>query len=173
MKRSVNSIVAPRTARPILRLGESALAALAAIPDTPELLAADRCFLAAHPPRLDRPASPLATAMAGAWDALEDYLVPRSINRIEPELPSAKPPVLARCGTAPACSSGCAASRCPLRPRAASRRQCEPAPPYDLCNRPAKSTCFLPVLSGGGVRMAQPKGVVASRPSPPMGEREG
>jgi hypothetical protein len=55
--------------KPILRIGEAALAALAAIPDTPELVETDRAFLAAHPPRLDRVASPLSAAMGGAWAA--------------------------------------------------------------------------------------------------------
>ena len=71
---------------PSLRLGEAALGALAAIPDTPELVAADIAFLAAHPPRLDREASPLATAMAGAWQELEEYLGRYTLNRLERDI---------------------------------------------------------------------------------------
>lgn len=69
--------------KPILRMGEAALATLAAIPDTPELVGADRAFLAAHPPRLDREASPLAMAMGRAWLELDDYLGHGTMRRLD------------------------------------------------------------------------------------------
>jgi len=72
--------------RPILRLGEAALGALAAIPDTPELVAADRAFLAAHPPLLDRVASPLAAAMGEAWEELSGHLTSPILNRLERDI---------------------------------------------------------------------------------------
>src|SRR5712691_693644 len=48
-----------RLCEPVVRLGQSAADALAAIPDTPALLAADGAFLAAHPLPLDRELHPL------------------------------------------------------------------------------------------------------------------
>jgi hypothetical protein len=72
--------------KPILRIGEAALAALAAIPDTPELVEADRGFLAAHPPRLDREASPLGAAIGRAWLKLEEYLGPATLRRLDREI---------------------------------------------------------------------------------------
>jgi hypothetical protein len=67
----------------ILRLGE---AALAAIPDTPQLVEADGAFLAAHPPRLDRAASPLGAAMGRAWLELEEYLDPATMRRLDGDI---------------------------------------------------------------------------------------
>ena len=72
--------------KPILHIGEAALAALAAIPDTPDLVAADRAFLATHPPRLDREASPLAVAMGRAWLKLEEYLSPSTMRRLDQKI---------------------------------------------------------------------------------------
>lgn len=72
-----------RRAEPILRLGESVRLALAQIPDSPELLAEDAAFMAAHPPRLDREVSPLASAVAQAWEPLEKYLTRKKMNEIE------------------------------------------------------------------------------------------
>jgi hypothetical protein len=72
--------------KPILHIGEAALAALAAIPDTPDLIAADRAFLATHPPRLDREASPLAVAMGRAWLKLEEYLSPSTMRRLDQKI---------------------------------------------------------------------------------------
>jgi hypothetical protein len=72
--------------KPILRIGEAALAALAAIPDSPELVEADRGFLAAHPPRLDREASPLGAAMGRAWLKLEEYLSSSTMRRLDREI---------------------------------------------------------------------------------------
>jgi hypothetical protein len=89
--------------KPILRMGEAALAALAAIPDTPELVEADRTFLAAHPPRLDREASPLGAAIGRASLELEEYLGPATIRRLEREIEKRQaageaPPSLYRTG---------------------------------------------------------------------------
>jgi hypothetical protein len=72
--------------KPILRIGEAAFAALAAIPDTPDLVAADRAFLVTHPPRLDREASPLAVAMGRAWLKLEEYLSPSTMRRLDQKM---------------------------------------------------------------------------------------
>jgi hypothetical protein len=71
--------------KPILRIGEAALAALAAIPDTPELVEADRAFVVAHPPRLDREPSPLGAAMARCCKRLTEYLT-RNADRLEREI---------------------------------------------------------------------------------------
>jgi hypothetical protein len=71
--------------QPILRLGESALDSLAAIPWTPELLEADRAFVVAHPPRLDREPSPLGAAMARYCKRLTEYMA-RNADRIEREI---------------------------------------------------------------------------------------
>jgi hypothetical protein len=76
--------------KPILRMGEAVLAALAAIPDTPELVEADRTFLAAHPPRLDREASPLGAALGRAWLELEEYLGPATMRRLDWEIEEAQ-----------------------------------------------------------------------------------
>ena len=76
--------------KPILRMGEAVLAALAAIPDTPELVAADRTFLAAHPLRLDRETSPLGAAMGRAWLELEEYLGPATMRRLDREIEEAQ-----------------------------------------------------------------------------------
>jgi hypothetical protein len=70
---------------PILRLGESALDSLAAIPWTPELLEADRAFVVAHPPRLDREPSPLGAAMARYCKRLTEYLT-RNADRLDREI---------------------------------------------------------------------------------------
>jgi hypothetical protein len=72
--------------KPILRIGKAALGVLAAIPDTPELVESDRAFLAAHPPRLDREASPLAVVMGRAWLEVEDYLGPATMRRLDREI---------------------------------------------------------------------------------------
>jgi hypothetical protein len=47
-----------RTRAAIVRLGAEAAAALAALPDTPELAAGDRLFVAAHPLAADRVRGP-------------------------------------------------------------------------------------------------------------------
>ena len=60
--------------KPILCLGESALAALAAIHDRPERLNADLAFALAHPPRPDREASPFAAEMGRCVADLVEYL---------------------------------------------------------------------------------------------------
>src|SRR5207302_10724549 len=70
---------------PMLRLGQSALDSLAAIPYTPELLEADRAFVVAHPPRLDREPSPLGAAMARYCKRLTDYLA-RNADRLDREI---------------------------------------------------------------------------------------
>jgi hypothetical protein len=72
--------------KPILHIGEAALTALAAIPDRPELVEADLAFFAAHPPRLERPTSPLANATSQAWLELRDYLDPSTIRRLDREI---------------------------------------------------------------------------------------
>jgi hypothetical protein len=55
------------------RIGRDAWGMLAAIPDTPALVAADRASIAAHPLPLDRPPHPLGAQMRGAWDRLSLY----------------------------------------------------------------------------------------------------
>jgi hypothetical protein len=70
----------------VLRIGAAALDALAAIPDTAQLVAADRAFLAAHPLLLDREGSPLAAAMRQARDDLADHLRPAALDRIERDI---------------------------------------------------------------------------------------
>jgi len=71
--------------KPVLRLGESALDSLAAIPYTPELLEADRAFVVAHPPRPDREASPLGAAMARCCERLTEYIT-RNADRLDREI---------------------------------------------------------------------------------------
>ncbi len=56
------------------RLGRDAWGMLAAIPDTPALVEADRASIAAHPLPLDRPRHPLGAQMRGAWDRLSRYV---------------------------------------------------------------------------------------------------
>jgi hypothetical protein len=72
--------------RAALGIGEAALAALAAIPDTPELVAADRAFLASHPPRLDRAAAGVAAAMGWAWRELSDWLDSDRMDRLDGDI---------------------------------------------------------------------------------------
>ena len=52
------------------RIGRAAGDTLAAIPDTPDLVDADRGFIAAHKLPLDRVPHPLAAAMSAAWQRL-------------------------------------------------------------------------------------------------------
>jgi len=66
----------------VLRLGRAAADSLAALPYTPELLEADRAFVAAHPPLADRTASPLGAAMARRCARLTEYLG-READRLE------------------------------------------------------------------------------------------
>lgn len=68
--------------KPILRLGASALSALAAIPYTPERADADRAFAATHPPRPDRDASPFGAEMSRCVAELCDH-IERNADRIE------------------------------------------------------------------------------------------
>jgi hypothetical protein len=56
------------------RIGRDAWGMLAAIPDTPALVEADRASIAAHPLPLDRPPHPLGAQMRDAWDRLSRYL---------------------------------------------------------------------------------------------------
>jgi hypothetical protein len=71
---------------PILQMGAAAVAALAAIPDTPELVEADGEFLAAHPPFLDRATSPLTGEMRRAWHELSAYLSDRTMRELEHDI---------------------------------------------------------------------------------------
>jgi hypothetical protein len=68
--------------KPVLRLGRAAADSLAAISYTPELLDADRAFVAAHPLPHDRNSSPLVAAMARCCAGLTDYL-DRDADRLE------------------------------------------------------------------------------------------
>ena len=70
----------------VMRIGATVLDALAAIPDTPRLVAADRAFLAAHPPRLDREVLPLAAAMHQAWDELAEHLTSRRLDSLDRDI---------------------------------------------------------------------------------------
>jgi len=56
------------------RIGRDAWGMLAAIPDTPALVEADRASIAAHPLPLDRPPHPLGAQMRGAWERLSRHL---------------------------------------------------------------------------------------------------
>jgi hypothetical protein len=56
------------------RLGRDAWGMLAAIPDTPALVEADRASIAAHPLPLDRTPHPLGAQMRDVWDRLSRYL---------------------------------------------------------------------------------------------------
>jgi hypothetical protein len=68
----------------MLRIGQAARDTLATIPDTPELLAADHAFLAAHPLPLERVPHSLGAEMRSQWDRLSRYLArPEILSRLE------------------------------------------------------------------------------------------
>jgi hypothetical protein len=70
---------------PILRIGEMALGALVAIPDRPELVVADRAFVADHPAPSEHSSHPLATEMGQLWQALGNYL-DDNMHRLESQI---------------------------------------------------------------------------------------
>jgi hypothetical protein len=70
---------------PILRIGEMALLALVAIPDRPELVLADRAFVADHPAPSEHSSHPLATEMGQVWRALGNYL-DDNMHRLESQI---------------------------------------------------------------------------------------
>jgi hypothetical protein len=72
-----------RTRRAIIRLGAEAAALLVAIPDTPELRAADRAFAAATPREAGRPSCRVARQMR---HLVERYRDEAGFARIELEL---------------------------------------------------------------------------------------
>ncbi|HYU13312.1 MAG TPA: hypothetical protein VEK82_12100 [Stellaceae bacterium] len=70
---------------PILRIGEMALAALAAIPDRLELVLADRAFVADHPVPSEHPPHPFAAEMSRPLQALNKYLND-NMHRLEDQI---------------------------------------------------------------------------------------
>lgn len=80
----VDSEIAQRCL-PIERLGDDALSALRAIPDSPELVEADAALMAMHPPPADRQAHEIAPAMAELAPPLLNYLQ-WNADRIDREL---------------------------------------------------------------------------------------
>jgi hypothetical protein len=70
---------------PILRIGGMALLSLVAIPDSLELILADRAFVADHPVPPEHPPHPFAAEIYQLWQALGNYL-DDNMHRLESQI---------------------------------------------------------------------------------------